>query len=101
MIRHIQFDPTTRAAMMAGFQGAVADPKGTAYQAFQGFPLDRVPVAGKTGTAQVQGKGDTSLFVAMFGGTTFQPKYVVVVVVEQAGFGAQTAAPIVRRIIER
>ena len=99
-IRHITFDPTTRAAMLAGFQGAVANPKGTAYNAFQGFPLGLVPVAGKTGTAQVQGKGDTSLFVAMFGGTIAQPKYVVAVVVEQAGFGAQTAAPIARRIIE-
>jgi penicillin-binding protein 2 len=100
-IRRIDFDPTTRATMMAGFQGAVSDPKGTAYDAFQGFPLDQVPVAGKTGTAQVAGKGDTSLFVGMFGGTVSQPKYVVAVVVEQAGFGAQTAAPIARRIIER
>lgn len=101
-IRHISFDPTTRAAMLAGFQGAVASahPEGTAYQAFQGFPLATIPVAGKTGTAQVQGKGDTSLFVAMFGGTISQPKYIVAVVVEQAGFGAQTAAPIARRIIE-
>jgi cell division protein FtsI/penicillin-binding protein 2 len=37
----------------------------------------------------------------MFGGTPAQPKYVVAVVVEQAGFGAQTAAPIARRIIEK
>jgi penicillin-binding protein 2 len=99
-IRHVDFDPTTRAAMLAGFQGAVANDKGTAHQAFLGFPIDLVPVAGKTGTAQVQNKGDTSLFVAMFGGTISQPKYVVAVVVEQAGFGAQTAAPIARRIIE-
>jgi cell division protein FtsI/penicillin-binding protein 2 len=37
----------------------------------------------------------------MFGGTPAQPQYVVAVVVEQAGFGAQTAAPIARRIIEK
>jgi penicillin-binding protein 2 len=89
-----------RSQMLAGFQGVVSDPKGTAYQAFQGFPFSQVPIAGKTGTAQVTGKGDTSLFVGMFGGTPAQPKYVVAVVVEQAGFGAQTAAPIARRIIE-
>jgi penicillin-binding protein 2 len=29
------------------------------------------------------------------------PKYVVVVMVEQGGYGAETAAPIARRIIER
>jgi penicillin-binding protein 2 len=100
-IRHVGFDPATRATMLAGFQGALANPKGTAYAAFQGFPFAQVPIAGKTGTAQVAGKGDTSLFVGMFGGTPAQRKYVVAVVVEQAGFGAQTAAPIARRIIEK
>jgi penicillin-binding protein 2 len=99
-IRTVAIDPTVRAAMLAGFEGAVAgrQPEGTAYQAFLGFPFDRLAVAGKTGTAQVNGKGDTSLFVGMF--PAGAPKYVVVAVVEQAGFGAQTAAPIVRRIIE-
>ncbi len=100
-IRHIGFDPATRAAMLAGFQGALSNPKGTAYAAFQGFPFAQVPIAGKTGTAQVAGKDDTSLFVGMFGGTPANPRYIVAVVVEQAGFGAQTAAPIARRIIER
>jgi len=102
VLRRLSLDPTTRAAMLAGFQGAVAQaqPAGTAYPAFQGFPLNLIPVAGKTGTAQVAGKGDTSLFVGMFGGTPAIPRYVVAVVVEQAGFGAQTAAPIARRIIE-
>jgi penicillin-binding protein 2 len=97
-IRHVNMDPTTRAAMLNGFVGAVTQPKGTAYAAFQGFPLSQIPIAGKTGTAQVQDKGDTSLFAAAF--PADQPRYVVVVVVEQAGFGAQTAAPIARRIIE-
>jgi len=99
-IRHVSFDPTTRAAMMAGFQGAVAqsNPAGTAYQAFQGFPFTQVPVAGKTGTAQVKNKGDTSLFVGMF--TANGTPYVIAVVVEQGGFGAQVAAPIARRVIE-
>jgi penicillin-binding protein 2 len=100
-IRHLTFDPATRAAMMAGFKGAIANDKGTAHEAFLGFPLDQVPVAGKTGTAQVADKGDTSLFVGMFGGPPDQPKYIVAVVVEEAGFGAQTAAPIARRIIEQ
>ncbi len=99
-IRQIVFDPNAHAAILAGFQGAVsqAHPEGTAYAAFQGFPLAQFPIAGKTGTAQVKGKGDTSLFAAIF--TAHGHQYVVVAVVEQAGFGAQTAAPIVRRVIE-
>ncbi len=100
VIRHVAFDPAVRAVIQAGFDGAVAqsNPPGTAYQAFQGFPLAQYPVSGKTGTAQVKNKGDTSLFVAMF--SADGTPYVAVVVVEQAGFGAQTAAPIARRIIE-
>src|SRR5262249_45447923 len=35
-IRHVAFDPATRAAMLAGFQGALTDPKGTAVDAFRG-----------------------------------------------------------------
>ncbi len=97
-IRHVSFDPNLYTQMMSGFQGAIADPKGTAYQAFAGFPLNTVPVAGKTGTAQVKDKGDTSIFVGMFSAKGKQ--YVVAVVMEQAGFGAQSAAPVARRIIE-
>ncbi len=99
-LRKVAIDPALRDRMLAGFEGAVdsADPPGTASQAFSGFPFGTVAVAGKTGTAQVTGKGDTSLFVGMFPANA--PEYVVVAVVEQAGFGAQTAAPIVRRIIE-
>ena len=59
-------------------------------------------MSGKTGTAQVgakeEGKGDTSVFAGFFPANA--PRYVVVAVVEQGGMGAQTAAPIVRRVIE-
>ena len=97
-IRHLTLDPTVTATMMAGLQGSVDQPNGTASAAFQGFPFTTFPIAGKTGTAQVAGKGDTSLFAAIFAANGTQ--YVAVAVVEQAGFGAQTAAPIVRNVIE-
>lgn len=95
-IRHIAMDPAQRAAVVQGLQGAVRD--GTAAHAFAGFPLDAVPVAGKTGTAQVNDKGDTALFAGFFPAS--QPRYVVAAVVEEAGFGGDVAAPIVRRVIE-
>jgi penicillin-binding protein 2 len=72
--------------------------RGTAATAFLGFPLSQVPVAGKTGTAQVNGKQDTSWFAAM--APANDPRYVVVAMVEQAGHGSTTAAPIVRRILQ-
>jgi penicillin-binding protein 2 len=72
--------------------------RGTASVAFAGFPLGRIPVAGKTGTADIIPKQPTSWFAAM--APANDPKYVVVVMVEQGGHGATTAAPIVRRILE-
>ncbi len=71
---------------------------GTAHTAFAGFPLGRIPVAGKTGTADIIPKQPTSWFAAM--APANNPKYVVIAMVEQGGHGATTAAPIVRRILE-
>ncbi len=72
--------------------------QGTAASAFVGFPFSQVSIAGKTGTAQVAGHQDYSWFAAM---TEAQGKqYVVVSLVEQAGHGSTTAAPIVRRVVE-
>ncbi len=84
--------------MLAGFRGVVSDPKGTAFGAFSGFPLDRFPVAGKTGTAEVGGKQDTSLFTAY--APADNPRYVISVVMEEAGLGASAAAPVARRVLE-
>lgn len=73
---------------------------GTAALAFDGFPLGQVPVAGKTGTTEsnVEGRQSDSWFAAM--APADDPEYVVVAIVEEGGFGASTAAPVVRRILE-
>lgn len=67
--------------------------------AFAGFPLDKVLVGGKTGTAEVFGKQDTSWF-ASWAPADGLAKYVVVAMIEQAGLGAQAAAPVARAIYE-
>jgi penicillin-binding protein 2 len=67
--------------------------------AFAGFPLDRVLVGGKTGTAEVFGKQDTSWF-ASWAPADGKARYVVVAMIEQAGLGAQAAAPVARAIYE-
>lgn len=77
--------------------GAVVD-KGTAAAAFSGFPLGQVSVAAKTGTAQVAQRQNFSWFAAF--APAENPQIVVVALVEEAGTGAQIAAPIVRRVLE-
>jgi penicillin-binding protein 2 len=73
--------------------------RGTAEFAFNGFPLTQIPIAGKTGTADIPpNRQPYSWFAAMAPGPN--PKYVVVAMVEQAGHGSTTAAPVVRRILE-
>src|ERR1019366_4618286 len=48
---HVGLPPATYQALLAGFEGVVQDPSGTAYGSFQGslFPVSQL--AGKTGTA--------------------------------------------------
>jgi penicillin-binding protein 2 len=81
-----------------GFDGVTSARGGTATELFTGFDQKNWPVFGKTGTAQVTGKADTSLFVA--GGPATDPRFVAVAVLEQAGFGADAAGPVVRSIFD-
>jgi penicillin-binding protein 2 len=69
---------------------------GTASSVFAPCSLD---VAGKTGTAERPPFQDTSWFAGIV--PAERPRYVVVATVEQGGFGAETAAPIVRNIMSR
>jgi penicillin-binding protein 2 len=93
---HVNLPASTYQALLTGFTGVVQSANGTAYQAFQGlnFPGG---VAGKTGTADSEiGKEPTAWFVGF--GPTADPQYVVVCVIDQAGFGATASAPVVRQI---
>jgi len=85
-----------RAEILAGFTGVAEDEDGTAFNAFAGFP--KGSISGKTGTAQVQGKQNTSWFVGMT--PAMNPNYIVLAVVEEGGYGSATAAPIVRRVMQ-
>jgi penicillin-binding protein 2 len=87
-----------RAEIMAGFTGVAEDDKGTAFRVFNGLGFPAGSIAGKTGTAQVQGKQNTSWFVGMT--PAANPKYIVLAVVEEGGYGSATSAPIVRRIMQ-
>jgi penicillin-binding protein 2 len=75
---------------------------GTAAGAFSGFPI---ALSGKTGTAEVFGrnadgslKSDTSWYAGY--GPTNKPRYVVVMMVSQGGFGSSSSGIGVRQIFE-
>jgi penicillin-binding protein 2 len=85
-----------RQAILDGLVGVTTRDGGTARGTFLGFP-DGFTVAGKTGTAQTS-SFDNALFVGF--GPADAPGYVTAAVLEQAGFGAVAAAPVVRRILE-
>jgi penicillin-binding protein 2 len=67
---------------------------GTLAWKFTDFPLDKVHIRGKTGSAEVYGKQSTS-WVA-----TYTKDYVVVMVITQGGTGSGTSGPAVRKIWE-
>ena len=67
---------------------------GTAGAVFKGFPI---AVAGKTGTAENAHGREHGWFVAY--APYDNPRIVVVAIVEQGGFGAGSAGPIVRDIL--
>jgi penicillin-binding protein 2 len=91
---HLPASAATLAYIRSALAGVVT--QGTAQGAFGGFPLGQVCVAGKTGTAQVAGNLATSVFASF--APCGHPKYVVVVMIPNSGYGADVSAPAVRQI---
>ena len=123
LLREVEWTAEVAAPLLDGMNGVTAYNlpsssggeallRGTAYEAFNlpgeggvNFPLAAWPVAGKTGTAEKQGKADFAWFAA-FGpaswperGYRHTPEVVVAMVLEEAGFGGDVAAPAVARVL--
>lgn len=95
-MERVRIDEETRRLILAGLNEVVSG--GTAAGAFAGFPLDRFPVAGKTGTGEKRGYDNFSLFACF--APADEPQIVVVVVIEQGGGGSSAAAPVARKVLE-
>ncbi len=81
-----------------GMEQETQDPEGTGYFAFKGAPYK---VAGKTGTAKIYINGkqvDNSVYIAY--APANNPQIAVAVMVPGAGYGAATAAPIARDMMD-
>ena len=93
----VTLPPDVRGPIESGLEG-VTSGAGTAASAFVGFDQTAFPVVGKTGTAQVDGIADTSLFASY--GPALSPKWVVTAVMEESGFGAEASGEVSRRVYE-
>ncbi len=70
--------------------------RGTAYEAFAGC---KIPVAGKTGSAEFRKDMPTHAWFACYA-PIVNPKISILVLVEKGKEGGKTAAPIARKLIE-
>lgn len=87
--------PETLAAIRAGLYRVVHDPHGTGYHSVR---LAEVPIAGKTGTAEVGGgQPDHAWFAGYV--PADQPRYAIVVVLEHGGSGSRAAGPVARELV--
>jgi penicillin-binding protein 2 len=93
--RHVHIDPTYRAAILEGLHDAAQNGGGTSFEVFGDFPI---PVAGKTGTAQRPPHLDQSWYGVL--APYPNPRIVTFVTMEEGGFGAESAAPAARKILE-
>jgi penicillin-binding protein 2 len=94
-VRQLEFASSTWAAIREGLTLVVSSPGGTAYSTFVG---SRVPIAGKSGTAEDIVFQDHVFFVGYAPRET--PQAVVIVALEEGESGSREAGPIVRSVLE-
>ena len=93
--RKVKINPGYRRGILDGLHAAAQGPNGTATGIFGGFPIE---IAGKTGTAERPGHADQSWFASL--SPYPDPRIVTIATVEEGGFGAESAAPVVLQILE-
>jgi penicillin-binding protein 2 len=93
----LQLSPEILSVVQQGLTEVIGD-GGTASSAFVGFPLEKYPIAGKTGTAQKPPYDNSGVFACY--APANKPEIVVVIFLEQGGSGSGGAAPIARKILE-
>jgi len=93
--RKVDISQSTLDVVRRGLYEAANSATGTSSAVFAGYPKQ---VAGKTGTAEVFGSDDYAWYASY--APANDPKYAVVVMVEQGGHGGSVAAPATRLIYD-
>jgi penicillin-binding protein 2 len=98
---HIPLSQSALTYIREALYGVTTETHGTAAGVFSGFPMSKVQVGGKTGTAELSGTNQNGSWFASFGGPTGQkPQYVTVIEVDKSNQGAISSAPYVRNMWE-
>jgi len=96
--KQLGIQPQNLDAVQQGLRLAASAPAGTSSAVFGGYPI---PVAGKTGTAEVLKNGrmyDYAWYASY--APADDPRYIVVVMIEKGGHGGSAAAPAARMIYD-
>ncbi|MFE8949068.1 penicillin-binding protein 2 [Streptomyces sp. NPDC007856] len=88
--RKLPVSQATLKGMDDAFAGVIT--RGTAAWKFNGWPQDKIPLHGKTGTAEVYGKQTTGWLA------TYSKDYSVIMTISQAGTGSGSSGEAVRNI---
>lgn len=97
VIQEVRLDPADVASLLTDLNRVVT--VGTARQAFVGFGSSLSQVGGKTGTGQsVKAKDNHAWFAGV--APIDNPRYAVVVLLDEGGSGGAAAAPIGRYILQ-
>ncbi|HUE27758.1 MAG TPA: penicillin-binding transpeptidase domain-containing protein [Solirubrobacteraceae bacterium] len=97
-VRRLNINPIYLDTIRQGLRDAASQPGGTSADVFASFPEQ---VYGKTGTAQYNNQQDYAWYACFVPPSATTKPIVVVVKVEQGGFGAVGAAPVAREILSQ
>ena len=90
--------------LQAAMLGVTSNPSGTAFVRFKGFPIR---VAGKTGSAEVEGQSKPDAWFTCYApaspvsGPAVTPQLAMAVAVPNSGFGEPIAVPITIDILKQ
>lgn len=94
VLKQIAEDPGYMQLVQSGLQGVIYEEDAAVAVHFKNLP---VKVAGKTGTGEVKGKDSNSWFCCY--APADDPQYVMSVVIEEGGFGANSAMFAARNVL--
>jgi penicillin-binding protein 2 len=97
--RKVKLNPANLGLVMEGIHDATSERGGTSADVWSGWNQEKLPVYGKTGTAERKPYVEQAWYMCIL--PDAGRPIVIAVTVEQGGFGDQAAAPVARLIASK